>query len=390
MASSVESDRIPLSRPEFGPEEEAAVVACLRSGWVSSGPQVAAFEAEFAARVGCEDAVATSSGTAALDLALRTLDLQPGDEVITPSLTWVSLPNLVTQLGGRPVFCDVDPETMSLDLGDAERIVGPRTRAIAPMHYAGRSIDLTRLHEFARSHGLAVIEDAAHAIGGRFAGRPIGSHSGLVAFSFHPSKNITTCEGGMLTGLDRDRLARARALRYHGVTRDTFRRHANNRLPHYDCLHPGVKYIMTDMAAAVGSCQLRRLDAMNAARTRIAAAYRAALAPLANRLWIPSADGVPEDEHVWHLFVVRVPDQPGLRDQVMQGLLDSGIGVGLHYRPVHELTWVGERGWRRSLPATEQIGRTAITLPMFPSMTDAQVSRVADALARLLDAAEQA
>jgi len=209
-------ERIALSRPAFGVEEEQAAAACIRSGWVTSGPRVAEFEKEFARAVGCEDAVAVSSGTAALHLALWLLDLAPGDEVITPSLTWVSVPNLVAILGGKPVFCDVDPETLNIDLAQAEKLVTPRTRAIVPVHFGGRAVDMEALGAFAKRHGLEVIEDAAHAIGGMQDGRPIGSHSGLVAFSFHPNKNISTGEGGMLSGTDAAKLKKARLLRYHG------------------------------------------------------------------------------------------------------------------------------------------------------------------------------
>ena len=371
---------IPLSRPMFGAEEEAAVAECLRSGWVTSGPRVAQFEKAFAVMCGCEDAVATSSGTAALHLALWTLDLQPGDEVITPALTWVSVPNLVTLLGGRPVFCDVDPNTLSIDLDDAARVVGPRTRAIVPVHFAGRPVDMAAVHAFAAAHGIAVIEDAAHAIGATQAGQPIGSHSGLVAFSFHPNKNISTGEGGMLTGSDRKRLARARQLRYHGVTRDTYRRKGTSELPHYDTLQPGVKYILTDIAASIGLCQLAKLEEFNAARARLAARYRAALAPLANRLWIPSDDVRAGDRHVWHIFAIRVEDRDGWRDAVMQGLIDAGVGVGLHYRPVHEMSWVRERGFERPLPTTEAIGRTILSLPLYPGLTEAQADAVVDVL----------
>ena len=378
------TNRIPLSRPSFGKEEESAVLECLRSGWVSAGPRVAEFEQAFAKLTGTDEAVATSSGTAALHLALWSLGLQPGDEVITPSFTWVSVPNLITLLGARPVFCDVDPETLCLDLQDAATVVTSRTKAIVTVHFAGRACDMDAIRSFAAAHRLVVIEDAAHAVGGAFQGRPIGSHSPLCAFSFHPNKNITTCEGGMLTGLDHDRLAFARRHRYHGVTRDTYKRMGGGQLPYYDEAEPGLKYIMTDVMAAIGLRQLAKVERFNATRARLAKRYREGLHALAGRVWVPPEDIRKESRHVWHLFTIRVEDIPGYRDHVMTKLEERGIGVGWHYRPVHELEWVRARNWGRPLPHTETIGRTILSLPLYPNMTNAQVDRVVAVLGDVL------
>ena len=378
-------ERIALSRPAFGVEEEQAAAACIRSGWVTSGPRVAEFEKEFARAVGCEDAVAVSSGTAALHLALWLLDLAPGDEVITPSLTWVSVPNLVAILGGKPVFCDVDPETLNIDLAQAEKLVTPRTRAIVPVHFGGRAVDMEALGAFAKRHGLEVIEDAAHAIGGMQDGRPIGSHSGLVAFSFHPNKNISTGEGGMLSGTDAAKLKKARLLRYHGLTRDTnFRQSSTTQLPHYNVVLPGVKYIMTDIAGSIGLCQLAKLDSLNARRAALAARYRDNLRSLSNRVWVPSDDEGAGNRHAWHIFTIRLKDEADLRDRVMRNLLDRGIGVGLHYLPVHKMDWIVDRGLSSDLPMTERIGRTILSLPLHPGLTDAQVDIVCDRLGQAL------
>lgn len=377
-------DLIPLCRPIFGDDEIASVAECLRSGWVTSGPKVAEFERSFAALCGTEEALATSSGTAALHLALLSLDLRPGDEVITPALTWVSVPNLVALLGARPVFCEVDPATLNIDVADAARLITERTRAIVPVHFAGRPVDLSAVHALATTRDIVVIEDACHAIGSRYADRPIGSHSDLVAFSFHPNKNISTGEGGMLTGRDRARLSRARELRYHGVTRNSFAPVSGRQLPYYDDVRPGLKYIMTDIAASIGLCQLTKLERFNQARASIAERYREALAPLANYIWIPPDETTLANRHSWHLFTIRVKERDGLRDAVMQGLLDSGIGVGLHYRPVHEMVWVRQRGLACSLPVTESIGKTILSLPLYPDLTNEQVQRVVDALRAVL------
>lgn len=377
---------VPLSRPSFGPEEESAVIDCLRSGWITSGPRVAEFERAFAALCGTEEAVATTSCTAALHLALWSLDLKPGDEVITPALTWVSVPNLVALLGGRAVFADIDPDTLCMDPREIERLITPRTRAIVPVHFAGRAADIKAIRDIAQSRKLPVIEDAAHAVGGSALGRPIGSHSELVAFSFHPNKNITTGDGGMLTGTDREKLARARRLRYHGVSRDTYRRIGGASLPFYDAEAPGVKYVMTDIAAAIGLEQIKKLAAFNAARRRIAQLYRERLKGLGERLKIPAEESRAGHTHTWHLFTPCLEDRDGHRDRVMQTLLDAGIGVGYHYKPAHELAWIRERGWNRALPHTERVGRTIISLPLYPGLSDADVDRVADALAGALRA----
>ena len=377
---------VPLSRPAFGPEEEAAVLDCLRSGWITSGPRVTEFEKAFARLCGTEEAVATTSCTAALHLALWSLDLQPDDEVITPSLTWVSVPNLAGILGARPVFADVDPDTLCVDPRDIERLITPRTRAIAPVHFAGRAADIKAIRELAQARGIVVVEDAAHAIGGTALGKPVGSHAELVAFSFHPNKNITTGDGGMLTGTDGEKLRKARQLRYHGVSRDTYRKASSTSLPFYDAQVPGVKYVMTDIAAAIGIEQLKKLEGFNATRKRLAGLYLERLRGLSGQLRLPAEETRQGHTHTWHLFVVCVEDREGLRDRVMQAMLDGGIGVGYHYKPAHELAWIRGRGWHRSLPHTERIGRTILSLPLHPGLSEADVDRVSDTLARALRA----
>lgn len=368
-------NRIPLARVCFSGEEEREVLECLRSGWITTGPRVAAFEKAFAEFVGAPDAVAVSSGTAALHLALLTLDLQPGDEVITPSLTWLSVPNLVCFLGARPVFCDVNPRTLCLDIADVERCITPKTRAIVPVHFAGRPAPLNEIHALARRFNFSVIEDACHAIGAEYSGRRIGSHSGLCAFSFHPNKNMTTAEGGMLTGTDVERLKVARLLRFHGVSRDTFQRVGLGNLPHYESLFPGYKYNMTDLAASLGLIQLKKVREFNLEREQIAGKYQLLLAD-ERRIWVAHASA---SLHAWHLFNICVQDEAGLRERVMQALLDEGIQTGLHYLPVHRMPWFTQNA-HRALPETERIGRTIMSLPLFPGMTDEQIERVAKSL----------
>jgi len=356
------------------------VVDCLRSGWIGAGPRGVEFERRFADYVGSDDAVATSSGTAALRLALWSLDLRPGDEVITTAFTWVSVPNLVAVLGGTPVFCDIDAETLNLDLADVERRITPRTKAIVPVHFAGRPVDLDRLHAIAEAHGLVAIEDASHALGGQYAGRPVGAGSALAAFSFHPAKNITTGEGGMLTGRDVERLNRARGRRYHGVTRDA----SGPRLD-YDVVEPGLKYTLSDIGAALGLVQLGKLEDFVAVRAQRAARYQERLAPLPG-VWTAPPETRAGCRHAWHLYNIRLDDHAGLRDRVASRLTQDGVGVGLHYRPVHEMTWSRNRGTYRPLPVSEAVGRTILSLPLHPGLSEADVDYVAERLAAALEA----
>lgn len=378
-------DHIPLSRPTFSKQEEDAVIECLRSGWVTAGPRVQEFEKAFCAQMQTTDAVATTSGTAALHLALWSLNLAPGDEVITPSMTWVSVPNVAALLGLRPVFCDIDDQTLNIDLEDAARCMSPRTKAIVPVHFAGHPCDMTAVHAFARTHGLHVIEDAAHAVGGQQGGKPIGSNSALVAFSFHPNKNMSTGDGGMLTGLDTERLDRARMLRYHAVSRASHRT-IGERLQ-YDCSEPGLKYVMTDIAASIGLVQLTKLEHMNAARAAVAKQYLERLAPLAKagKIILPSTTSQDGDLHTWHLFTVRIQGPKERREHVLAALTEKNIGVGMHYCPVHTMQWVREKQWSRDLPVTEKIAGEIMSLPLHPELTASQVERVCDALTSALE-----
>lgn len=373
--------KIPFAKVSFSEEEEGEVVECMRSGWITSGPRVVAFEKAFAEFLGSEDAVAVSSGTAALHLALWMLDLKEGDEVITPSLTWVSVPNLVVLLGATPVFCDVDRETLNMDINHLATLITSRTRAIVPVHYAGRPVDLDAIHTLADPKGIYVIEDACHAVGAEYKSRRIGSRSGLCAFSFHPNKNMTTAEGGMLTGTDLEKLKKVRLLRFHGVSRDTFKRTGSGQLPHYETIFPGVKYNMTDMAAAIGIHQLKKVVGFNAERYRVVCAYRERLSDLQGRVWIPDECEGEGNVHSWHLANVCLEDSAGLRDKVMAYMIEHGIQVGLHYLPVHLMKGMQERGFGgMSLPMTELIGRTIMSLPLFPGMTDDEIDFVVESL----------
>jgi dTDP-4-amino-4,6-dideoxygalactose transaminase len=251
---------VPFSRPSIGEEEIDEVVRCLRSGWITSGPLTARFEKEFAARVSASHALAVSSATAGLHLAMLALELQPGDEVVTSPMTWPATINAILLAGGTPVFSDIEPDTLNIDVAAVERKLGPRTRAIMPVHFAGQPCDMDRLFSLARPRGIELVEDAAHAIGAEIRGRPIGGLESVAIFSFHPIKNITTAEGGMLTTGDAALARRLKLLRFHGVERDAWKAYGRPDLPRYDVVVPGLKYNLTDLQAALGVHQLPKLD----------------------------------------------------------------------------------------------------------------------------------
>lgn len=363
---------LPFSRPSIGDEEIREVTDCLRSGWITTGPRTAQFEKDFAAYVGAKHALALSSGTAALHCAYWELDLKPGDEVICPSLTWPATANMAVTLGANVVFADIDRATRQIDPRDVARKVTRRTRAIVPVHFAGAPADLDAL----RAPGVPVIEDAAHAAGTEYKGKRIGSHGNAAIYSFHPIKDITTGEGGMLT-TDDDRLAeRVRLFRFHGVSRDAWKAYGTAAAARYDTVLPGFKYNLTDIASAMGIHQLRKLDGFIVRRRRIADRYLRDLAGVRG-LGLPAAPAYPH-RHAWHLFTVLVEK----RDEFMAKLKEENIGTGLHFEAVHRTTLY--KGGAPALPETEHVCDRIVSLPLFPDMSDADADDVVSAVRRVL------
>jgi dTDP-4-amino-4,6-dideoxygalactose transaminase len=377
---------LPLSRPSVGETEVAAVVDCLRSGWLTSGPRTGEFERAFAERVGAAHAVAVTSATAGLHLALLAAGIGPGDEVITSPMTWASTGNMILAVGGRPVFADIDPATLNIDPEAVVRAVGPRTRAILPVHFAGQPVDLDALRAIAARHDLSVIEDAAHALGTDYRGRPVGGGSLAAVFSFHPIKVITTGEGGMVTTDDATLAERLRLLRFHGVARDAWGRYGRRGNPDYEVVALGFKYNMTDLQAALGLAQLARLDEFVAARTQLAAWYTEGLAGLPG-IEMLGPVSYPA-RHAWHLLVVRLrPDVLRVgRDDVMEALLAANIGVGLHFKALHLHRLYRERlGVKpEALPHATLASEQILSLPLFPDMTRADVDDVVGALGEVV------
>ena len=375
---------LPLSRPSIGDAEIEAVVACLKSGWITSGPRVAEFERRFAEAVGAEHAVAVSSATAGLHLALIATGLGPNDEVITSPLTWASTGNMILAVGARPVFADVDPATLNLDPAAVQRAVTERTRAVVPVHFAGQPVDLDPLRALAAQNGIAMIEDAAHALGTTYRGRPIGGGGTAAVFSFHPIKAITTGEGGMVTTDDAGFAEQLRLLRFHGITRDAWNRYGKRGSPDYEIVALGYKYNMTDLQAALGIAQLARLEEFVAARTRIAEWYADRLVDVRGAAMLAP---VPYPaRHAWHLLVVRL-DLAALgvrRDDVMSDLVAANIGVGLHFKALHLHPLYRPYAANAVVPHATAASQAILSLPLFPAMTEDDVRDVVDTLADVL------
>src|SRR5262245_16420659 len=377
-----DDERLPFSRPSLGAEEIDEVVAVLRSGWLTSGPRVQRFEREFANYVGSGHAAAVSSCTAALHLALLAHEVGRGDEVVTTSMTWPATANCIELVGARPVFVDVDPGTLQITPETAARAITPRTRALVLVHFAGQACDLDGFAALADRHEVVVIEDAAHAAGTEYRGRRIGAGPNTACFSFHPAKNLTTAEGGMVTTPDAELVERVRRLRFHGIDRDASARHSGSAPVRYETVEPGFKYNLTDLQAAIGLHQLARLDGFIERRAKLAELYRDALrdCPVVTPLALDGAT----TRHAWHLFVVQL-DIDRLRcdrEEFARRLDARGIATGLHFTAVHLHRYYRERyGYARGdLPAAERADARVLSLPLFPDMDEPDVARVCGAI----------
>lgn len=361
---------LPYCLPEIGEEEIAEVVDSLRSGWVTTGPKVKRFEDQFAEYVGAAHAIAVSSCTAALHLSLAAEGIGPGDEVIVPTLTFCATANVVAHLGAKPVLVDVDQYGL-MEAGSAARAITGKTRAIIPVHFAGQSCDLDAIHELAGRHQLRVIEDAAHAVGTSYRGRRIGSGSGCAAFSFYATKNMTTGEGGMITTQDAGFAARLRRLALHGMSRDAWKRYSEAGSWYYEVLEAGYKCNMTDIQAALGIHQLRRLDSFIARRRELARRYDSAFADLEEIQIPPQAPG---QFNVYHLYPIRLREElTGMdRSAVIEKLKDERIGASVHFIPLHRHPFYRDTyGYRpEDFPGAERYYRGLLSLPLYPKMTD--------------------
>ncbi|HNC52350.1 MAG TPA: DegT/DnrJ/EryC1/StrS aminotransferase family protein [Accumulibacter sp.] len=364
---------LPFTRPDIDDETIAAVADVLRSGWLTTGPKCRELEAALSLRAGGRPVRLANSATAALEMALRIAGIQSGDEVITTSLSWVATSNVILAVGATPVFVDIDPTTRLIDLDLVDAVVTPRTRAIVPVDLAGFPVDRDRLYELAGRHRLRVIEDAAQSQGARWRGRELGSFGDLVAFSFHPNKNMTTGEGGCLVMNSEEEAGQFEKLRLQGVTR-----FADGT---YDCDLLGGKANLTDIAAAIGLGQLRRLDQFNERRRELARQYFVRLAGLP--LELPPSDF----EHGnWHMFQVLLPAKLAeQRGELIRMMRERGIALGVHYPAIHRTSlYARQMSTLPHLPHTESVAARILTLPLFPAMHDSDIERVTATLTKVL------
>ncbi|MCB9427636.1 MAG: DegT/DnrJ/EryC1/StrS family aminotransferase [Actinobacteria bacterium] len=380
-------ERIPFSLPDITEAEIEAVTRTIRSGWVTSGPEMVAFEQEFAAHVGGQvEAVAVNSATAGLHLALEACGIGPGDEVIVPTWTFTATAEVVRYLGAVPVLVDVDPITLNIDMQRVAEALTPATKAVIPVHLAGLGINLAVLRAIV-GPDVRIIEDAAHSLPTVTDGARVGAceHSDAAVFSFYATKTITTGEGGMITTRDPDIAARTRVMRLHGIDRDAFDRYRSEKPGwFYDVVAAGFKYNLPDPAAAMGRVQLNRSPSMHARRQELAENYLDAFSALP--LHLPSR-APAEDTHAWHLFILRIaPEAPVSRDNFIAALAEQGVGTSVHFIPLHLHTV-----WRQSLglsphqfPNANDQFEHAVSLPLFSSMTAEQFQRVVDVVRKVL------
>jgi dTDP-4-amino-4,6-dideoxygalactose transaminase len=371
--------------PSIGEEEISEVVDSLRTGWIGSGPKVRRFEQMLEEYVEARHVRCLSSCTAALFLALKCLEIGAGDEVLVPAMTFVASANAVEHVGAKPVFVDSEPETGLMDLDAAEAAIGPRTKAVMPVHLAGRPMDLGRINALRDKYGLAVIEDAAHALGARWHGGQIGSFGNLTAYSFYVTKNVTTIEGGALATGDSEIAARVERLALHGLSVGAWQRFSDAGFKHYDAVEPGFKFNMTDVQAALGIHQLPRLDGWIRARAELAARYTKLLAGLPLTVPPPSD---PQTVHAWHLYTVQVADEaPLTRDELLDALTAQRVGAGVHYRAVHLHPYYKAKYGITpdQLPVASGVSERTLSLPLSPRLDARDQDDVVEALAASLD-----
>lgn len=376
---------LPFALPSITDAEINEVVASMRSGWLTTGPKVQQFEQMLKDYHAAPHALTLNSATAGLHVALLALDLQPGDEVITTAMTFVATYNTIEQAGGRVVLVDIDPNTYNMDVNLLEQAISKKTRAIMPVHFTGLPVDLDVVYALAKKHHLRVIEDAAQAIGTVYKGKRLGSFGDTAVFSFHPNKNITSGEGGCITTFDEQLASRAKVLRFHGIDRDAFNRFSKTGSQEYDVIAPGFKYNMLDIEAAIGMHQLPRLDDFILARTKLAERYLKKLADV-KAIQLPQQPDFAH-KHSWHLFTIQIkPEAKVNRNEFMQAMKDRNIGTGLHYQAPFLYSYYRDKyGFTaEQFPHAAALGEHIVSLPLFPSLSEADQDDVITALREVL------
>jgi dTDP-4-amino-4,6-dideoxygalactose transaminase len=377
---------LPFSVPTIGEDEINEVVDSLKSGWITTGPKVKIFEDAFKEYVGCRHSVALNSATAGLHIALMALGVGPGDEVITTPMTFAATVNMIVRVGATPVFVDIEPGTLNMNAEQIRRKITGRTKAVIPVHFAGQPCDMDTIFAAAGEFGMKVIEDAAHAVGTEYKGRRIGSLPSISVFSFHPIKNITTGEGGMVCTGDEHLAEEMSLLKFHGMSREAWKRYAAQGTPNYDIVLPGFKYNMLDIQAAIGIHQLRRLDAFIDRRREIAEFYNRSFAEI-DEILTPSE--VPYvHRHAWHLYtpLIRTEKLSIDRDAFMEQLKKENIGTGLHFKAVHHHPYYRDSLKIPSgeLPNADYASERILSLPLFPKMSMEDAGDVVEAVRNVI------
>ncbi|MCX5769955.1 MAG: aminotransferase class I/II-fold pyridoxal phosphate-dependent enzyme [Candidatus Hydrogenedentes bacterium] len=377
---------ISIAKPCLGPEEEQAVVDAIRSGWLTSGPHIQAFEEAFGRTVSAANTVAVNSCTAALHLCLAHLDVRPGDEVLTSPLTWASTGNTILRMGARVTFADVRPDTLNINPEVLEAAITPHTKVIMPVHLAGQPCELDAIYDVARRHGIPVVEDAAHALGASYKGVRIGSYGDFACFSFYAIKNITTMEGGTITVKDADAARHLRLLAANGMTATAWERYGRSAVASpAEVVEPGFKYLMSNVSAAMGIEQLKKFASFKASRRRLAQMYRSVLSDI-DEITLPSI--IPEADHAWHLFIVRLnlARLSKSRDEIIAGLRRENVGTSVNFYGLHLHRYYRETlGIRpEDLPEATAASNEVLSLPLHPQMSDKNVHEVVEALKKVL------
>jgi len=381
---------LPFAKPSIADDVLPEIEKCLKSGWVTMGPKTLEFEQIFKDYTGSAYAVSVNSATAGLHIALMSLGLKPGDEVITTPMTFVATVNTIIFAGATPVLADIDPHTLNIIPENIERKITPRTKAIIPVHFAGRPCDMGKIEAIAKKHNLFIIEDAAHALGAKYQGRKIGYGEGkkMAVFSFHPTKNITTGEGGIIClGLE-DNAEIMSMLRQHGMSKGAWNRYAAKGKAHYDVTMPGLKYNMLDIQAVIGISQMRQLDSFNKRRAEIAAKYMQAFKDTPGLILPPpTAQG---DTHSWHIFtpLIDIDKLKITRDEFMKLMGAQNIGTALHYLAVHVFTYYQKMyGWKiGDYPNAEYVSDRIVSLPLWPAMKDEDIDETIKTVKEVLAA----
>lgn len=373
---------LPFSRPSISQAAIDDVVACLKSGWITTGPRVAQFTESLKEYFHAPYVLPLMSATTGLHLALLAMNLEPGDEVITTPLTFAATLNTIVLAGGKPVLIDIDPKTLNMDLNLLADAINERTRVILPVHFAGLPVDMDPLYDLAQKHNLRILEDAAHAIGTEYKGKRIGSFGDTQVFSFHPNKTMTTVEGGCVVTRDQQLADQISRLRFHGIDRQAWNRYGKSGTQDYEIVLPGYKSNMTDVQAAIGIYQLQELDGFIARRNELAKRYQEALSDW--QQWTLPQQPSFEHRHSWHIYTPLINEESAHmnRDEFMQAMKERNIGTGLHYRAVHLYPYYRQAfGFNPGdFPKAEEVCERIVSLPLFPGMTDADHDRVLDVM----------